>query len=182
MQEKLFRQGETAWLMLLHLTKDVGAGSGEIPEPPINSEVITSSKNQFQSKAVGDTRRLVRDFTVLKLDSGQNPTEFTLRVDGMVQIPLVLRHVTPAGHAAVAIVSGTSEEYDTPRLILDCEKPPTREIIKRLVAQGYEWLGAEQTGSGRRALTKMDTREVVCQLRNRAGHPALQSRRENNGP
>lgn len=58
------------------------------------------------------------EFPDLKMKPGENPIEFTHRVDQSVQILLMINHVIPQNQILVAMVSGMSNRYDTQRQIL----------------------------------------------------------------
>ena len=101
--------------------------------------------------------RLMREFKSLKMELGENPKNFTMRVDR------VARELQRVGKAVdedknPAILNGLTQEYVIEQRMLEGgDDEPTRAHIDKVILNQYERLKAEKSEAGMKTLAVVVT-------------------------
>ena len=117
------------------------------------SEAWAKLVQHYQASGLKERRRLTIDFYMMKMELGEHPRKFLLRVDRMVkELERVDRPVDPKNIDNV-ILSGLTSQHDTGVRMLESSSDwPTREWIERAVINQYERLESEKPAAGSRAM------------------------------
>lgn len=67
------------------------------------------------------------------MELSEDPTDFTLYLNRLVQLLMMLNKVIPEDQLLVAMVSRLLDQYDMQRQSVDCERHLTRARIKTLI-------------------------------------------------
>ncbi|CAN0417175.1 unnamed protein product, partial [Ascophyllum nodosum] len=137
----------------------------------------------YQASGLKERRRLTTDFYITKMELGEHPRKFLLRMDQMAkELERVDRHVDPKD-IGIVILSGLTPQYDAEvRMIENSSDWPTREWIEHAAINQYERLESEKSAAGSRAMLfarghrRNDTSPIRCPLYSRTGHSALKCR------
>ena len=105
------------------------------------SEAWTKLVQHYKASGLKECRRLTIDFYMMKMELGEHPRKFLLRVEQTVkELERADRLVDPKD-IDVVILSGLTLQYDTEIHMLDSSSDwPTREWIERAVINKYERL------------------------------------------
>ena len=124
----------------------------------MNAEELASEEwaklvQHYQVSGLKARRRLAIDFYIMKMELGEYPRKFLLRVDQMVkELERVDRPVNPKD-IDIVILSGLTPQYDAEVRMLESSSDwPTREWIERAVINQYERLECEKSAAGSRAM------------------------------
>ena len=147
------------------------------------SEAWTKLVQHYQASDLKERRCLSIDFYMMKMELGENPRKFLLRVDQMVkELGQVDRPVDP-NDVDIVILSGLTPQYDADVGMLENSSDwSTREWIERAVINQCERLECEKSAAGSRTMLsarghrRNDKISIRCPLCSRTGHPALQCR------
>ena len=147
------------------------------------SEAWGKLLQNYQTSGLKQRRRLTIDFYMMKMELGEHPRKFLLRVDQMVkELEQVDRPVDPKD-IGIVILSGLTPQYDAEVRMLESSPDwPTREWIERAVINQFERLKYEKSAAGSRAMLsdrdhrRNDNPPIRCPLCSRTGHSALQCR------
>ena len=147
------------------------------------SEAWAKLVQHYQASELKERRRLTIDFYTLKMELGEHPTKFRLRVDQMVKgLERVDGPVDPKD-INVVILSGLTPQYGAEvRMLESLSNWPTREWIERAMINQYERLESEKSSAGSRAMVsarghrRNDTPPTRWPLCSRIGHFALKCR------
>ena len=147
------------------------------------SEAWAKLVQHYQPSGLKERRRHAIVFYTTKMELGEHPRKFLLRVDQMVkELERVDRPVDPKD-IDIVILSGLTPQYDAKvRMIKSSSDWPTREWIERAVINQYERLESEKSAAGGRAMLsacdhhRNDTSPIRCLLCSRTEHSTLKSR------
>ena len=103
------------------------------------SEAWAKLVQHYQASGIKEHRRLTIDFYMMKMERGEHPQKFLLRVDQMVkELERVDRPVDPKD-IDIVILSGLTPQYDAEVRMLESSSDwPTREWIERAVISQSE--------------------------------------------
>ena len=103
----------------------------------------------YQASGLQESRHLTIDFYMMKIDLGEHPRKFLLRVDQMVnELERAERPVDPKD-LDIVILSGLTPQYDAEVRMLESSSDwPTREWIERAVINQYERRNARNLPPG----------------------------------
>ena len=138
----------------------------------------------YQASRLKERLRLAIDFYMMKMEPGEHPRKFLLRVDQMVkELERVNRPVDPI-NIDIVILSGPTPQYDAEVRMLESSSDwPTREWIERAVIDQYERPECDKSAAGSKAMLSTrghrcnDKPPIRCPLCSRTGHSALQCRK-----
>ena len=117
------------------------------------SEAWIKLVQNYQANGFKERQRLTIDLYVVKMELGEHPRKFLLRVDQMAkELERVDRPVDPK-NIDIVILSGLTPQYDAEvRILKSSSDWPTREWIERAVINQYEWLECEKYAARSRAV------------------------------
>ena len=171
------RQARQAWTSLVTTCKETARGlivkSAELPGGawrPLNQH--------YRASGLKEKRRLADEFNSMKMDIGEHPREFIMRVDIAAKELRRLEKTVDEDDIVVVILNGASSEYDTEVCLLECGddvNPPRNKILQSLTNQ-YNRLQKQISVAGEKALHTSARGNVTatCQLCRRPGHAADQ--------
>ena len=147
------------------------------------SEAWAKLVQHYYASGFKERRRLTIDFYIMKMELGQHPRKFLLRVDQMVkELERVDRPVDPNG-IDIVILSGLMRHYDAEVRMLESSSDwSTREWIDLAGINQYERLECEKSAAESRAMLSVrghrrnDNPPIRCPPRSRTGHSAFQCR------
>ena len=126
-------------------------------------------QHYYQASGLKERKRLTIDFYMMKMELGEHPRKFLLRVDQIVkELERVDRPVDPKD-IDIVILNGLMPQYDAEVRML--ESPSdwlTREWIERAVINQYKLLEIEKSAAGTRAMLsarghhRNDTPPIRC--------------------
>ena len=107
----------------------------------------------YQASGLKERRRLTIDSYLMKMELGEHPQKFLLRVDQIVkELKRVDRPVDPKD-IDIVLLSGYTPQYDAEvRMLESLSDWPTLEWIERAVANQYERLECEKSAAGSRVM------------------------------
>ena len=145
------RKAQQAWVLLVTSCKGVTFDIVNAEESA--SEAWAKLVQYYQTSGLKERRRLTIDFCMTKMDLGEHPRKFLLRVDQMVKkLERVDRLVDPKD-IDIVILSGLPPQYNAEVHLLESSSDwPTREWIERAVINQYERLESETSATGSRAM------------------------------
>ena len=120
----------------------------------------------YQASGLKEHRRLTAGFYTMKIELGEQPWKFLLRVDQMVKE--LERGDRPVDRKDIDIVilSVLTAQYDAEVRMLESSSDwPTREWIKRAAINQYERLECEKSTAGSRAMLPAPTAISVLDLK-----------------
>ena len=131
-----------------------------------------------QAGSIKEKRRLAGEFNSLKMEIGEHPREFIMRVDSAAKELRRLEKPVDEDDIVVVILNGVSSEYDTEVRLLECGddvNPPRNKILQSLTNQYYR-LQKQTSAAGGKAFHASARGSVTatCQLCRRPGHAADQ--------
>ena len=147
------------------------------------SEAWAKLVQHYRASGIKERRRLTIDFYMTKMELGEHPRKFLLRVDQMVnELERVDRPVNPKD-IDIIILSGLTPQYDVEvRMLESLSDWPMWERIERSVIGQYERLESEKFAGGSRAMLsarghrRNDTPPTRCPLCSCTRHSALKCR------
>ena len=135
----------------------------------------------YQASGIKEHRRLTIDFYMMKMERGEHPQKFLLRVDQMVKELERVDLLVDPKDIDIVILSGLTPQYDAEVLMLESSSDwPTRKWIERSVINQSERPEYEKSATGNRALLsarghrRNDKPPNRCLLCSRTEHSALQ--------
>ena len=144
------RKAQQIWVSLVTLCKGVAF---DIVNAVESARVAWAKLVQhYQANELEERRRLSIDFYMVKIELGEHPRTFLLRVAQMAkELERVDQPVDPKG--INVILSGLSPQYDADVRVLESSSDwSTREWIERAVINQYERLECDKSASGNRAM------------------------------
>ena len=107
----------------------------------------------YQANGLKERRRLTIDFYTTKMELGEHPWKFLLRVyQVMKELERVNRPVDPKD-IDIVILSGLTPQYDAEVHMLERSSDwPTQEWIERAVINRYKRLESKNPAAGSRAM------------------------------
>ena len=146
------------------------------------SEAWAKLVQHYQASGLKQRRRITIDF-YMKMELGEHPRNFLLRVDQMVkELERVDRPVDPKD-IDIVILSGLTPQYDAEVRMLESSSDwPTREWIDRAAINQYERMECEKLAAGSRVMLstcdhrRNDKPPIRCPFCSRTGLSALQCR------
>ena len=174
-------KAQQAWVSLVTSCKGVAFNIVSAQESA--TEAWAKLVQHYQASGLKERRRLTIDSYMTKMELGEHPRKFLLRIDQMVkELERVDRPVDPKD-IDIIILSGLTPQYDAKVRMLESSSDwPTREWIERAVINQYERLESEKSAAGSRAMLSAsahrhnDTPPTRCPLCSRTGHSALKCR------
>ena len=147
------------------------------------SEAWAKLVQHYRASGLKERRRLTIDFYMTKMELGEHPRKFLLRVYQMVnELERVDRPVNPKD-IDIVILSGLTPQYDVEvRMLESLSDWPMWERIERSVIGQYERLESEKFAAGSRAMLsarghrRNDTPPTRCPLCSCTRHSALKCR------
>ena len=124
--QDLLRKAKQAWVSLVTSCKGVAFDIVNAEESV--SEAWAKLVQHYQASGLKERRRLTIDFYMMKMELGEHPRKFLLRVDRMVkELERVDRPVGPKD-IDIGILSGLTSQYDAEvRMLESSSEWPTRE-------------------------------------------------------
>ena len=117
------------------------------------SEAWGKLVQHYQASGLKGRRRLTTDFYMAKMELGEHPRKFLLRVDQMAKEPERVDRPVDPKDIDIVILSGFTPQYDAEvRMLASSSDWPTREWIERAVINQYERLECEKSAAGSRAM------------------------------
>ena len=118
-----------------------------------DSEGWAKLVQHYQASGLKERRRFIIDFYMMKMELGEHPRKFLLRVDQKVkELERVDRLVDPKD-TDIVILSGLTPQYDAEVRMLESSSDwPTRERIDRAVINQYERLESKKLAARSRAM------------------------------
>ena len=174
-------KAQQAWVSLITSCKGVAFDIVNVAE--LASEAWAKLVQHYQASGLKEHRRLAIGFYMMKMELGEHPRKFLLRVDQIVkELDRVDRPVDP-DDIDIVILSGLTPQYDAEVRMLESSSDwPAEEWIERAVINQYERLESEKSATGSTAMLsargyrRNDTPLTRCPLFSRAGHSALKCR------
>ena len=174
-------KAQQAWVSLVTSCKGVAVDIVNAEESA--SEAWAKLVQHHLASGLKKRRRLTIDFYMIKMEMGEHPRKFLLRVDQTVkELEQVDLPVDPKDIDLV-ILNGLTPQYDAEVRMLESSSDwPTREWIERAVKKQYERLESEKSAVGSRAMLSArghrhnDTPPIRCPLCSRPGHSAFKCR------
>ena len=174
-------KAQQAWVSLVTSCKGVAFDIVNVEESA--SEAWAKPAQHYQASGLKERRRLTIDFYMTKMELGEHPRKFLLRVDQMAkELERVDRPVDPKD-IGIVILSGLTPQYDAEVCMQENSSDwSTREWIERAVINQYKRLECEKSAAGSRAKLaarghrRNDTPATRCPLCSRTGHSALKCR------
>ena len=172
------RAAHQAWVSLMTTCKGVAFEIVQGAESP--GKAWSRLVQHYRASGLKERRRLTVDFYTMKMELGEHPRKFLLRVDQMVkELERVERPVDPKD-VDIVILSGLTSQYDAEVRMLESSSDwPTREWIERAVINQYDRLKSEQSAAGNHAMLAgrgngHDSKPSPprCPLCSRTGHTA----------
>ena len=117
------------------------------------SEAWAELVQHYQASRLKEPHLLTIDLYLMKMELGEHPRRFLLRVDQMVEeLERVDRPVDPKD-IDIVILSGLTPQYDAEvRMVESSSDWPTRKWIECAVINQYEPLECEKSAAGSRAM------------------------------
>ena len=137
------RKAQQTWVSLITSCKGIAFDIVYAEESA--SEVWAELVHHYYTSELKERRLLTIEFYMTKMDLGEYPRKFLLRVDQMVkELERVHRPVYPK-NIDIVILSGLTPQYDAEVCELESSSDwPTRELIERAVINQYERLECEK--------------------------------------
>ena len=129
----------------------------------------------YRASGLKGKRHLAEEFNSIKMEIGEYPREFIMRVDSATKELRRLRKTDDEDDIVVAILNGISSEYDTEVRLLECGdgvNPPRNKILQSLTNQYYR-LQKQKSAAGGKAFLHASFRGSMissCQLCRKPGH------------
>ncbi|CAN0288577.1 unnamed protein product, partial [Ascophyllum nodosum] len=138
------RKAQQAWVSLVPSSRGVVFDIVNAEESA--SEAWAKLVQHYQASGLKERRRLTIDFYMTKMELGEHPQTFLLRVDQMVmELERVERPVDPKD-IDIVVLSGLAPQYDAGvRMLESSSNWPTRESIARAMINQYERMECEKT-------------------------------------
>ena len=135
----------------------------------------------YRASGVKERRRLGLDFYSMKMELGEHPRQFFLRVDRLVNEMERVGRPSLEKDIDIVLLIGLSNQYDAEvRMLKNSAEWPDRAWIERAVYKQYARLTREKSEAGPRALASV-SRVVcppeICQFCSQAGHTAANCRK-----
>ena len=174
-------KAQQAWVSLVTSCKGISFDIVNAEESA--SEAWAKLVQHYQASGLRERRRLTIVFFMTKMELGEHPQKFLLRVDQMLkELERVDRTVDPKD-IDIVMLSGLTPQYDAEVRMLESSSDwPTREWNERAVINQYERLESEKSAAGSRAMLsarghrRNDAPPTRCPLCSRTGHSALKCR------
>ena len=174
-------KAQQAWVSLVTPCRGVAFDIVNAKESA--SKACAKLVQHYQASGLRERRRLPIEFYMTKMELGEHPWKFLLRVDQMaMELERVDRPVDPKD-IDIVILSGPTPQYGAKVRMLESSSDwPTREWIERAVVSQYERLESEKFAAGSRAMLSAhghrctDTPPTRCPLCSRTGHFTLKCR------
>ena len=169
-------KAQQAWVSLVTSCKGVAFDIVNTKESA--SEAWAKLMQHYQASGIKEHRRLTIDFYMMKMERGEHPQRFLLRVDQMVkELEQLDRPVDPKD-IDIVILSGLTPQYDAEIRMLESSLDwPTREWIERAVINQSGQPEYEKSAAGSRALLstcgRNDNLPIRCLLCSRTERSAL---------
>ena len=144
-------KAQQAWVSLVTSFKGVEFDIVNAEESA--SEAWTKLVQHYQTSGLKERRGLAIDFCMMKMELGEHPRKFLLRVDQMVkELERMDRPVDPKD-IDIVILNGLAPQYDAEVRMLESSSDwPTWEWIERAVINQYERLESEKSATGSRTM------------------------------
>ena len=144
-------KAQQAWVSLVTSCKGVAFDIVNAEES--DSEAWAKLVQHCQASGLKESRRLTINLYMTKMELGEHPRKFLLRVHQMVkELERVDRPVDPKD-IDIVILSGLTPQYDAEiRMIQSSSDWPTREWIECAVINQYERPESDKSAAGSRAM------------------------------
>ena len=171
------RKAQHAWVSLVTSCKGIAFDIVNADES--SCEAWAKLVQHYQASGLRERGRITIGFYMTKMELGEHPRKFLLRVDQMVkELERVDRPVDPKD-IDIVIPTGLTPQYDAKVRMLESSSDwPTREWIERAVINQYKRLESEKSAAGSRAMLsprghrRNDAPLIRCNLCSRTGHSA----------
>ena len=115
----------------------------------------------YRASGVKEWRRLALDFYSMKMELGEHPRQFFLRVDRLVNEMERVGRPSLEKDIDIVLLIGLSNQYDAEvRMLKNSAEWPDRAWIERAVYKQYDRLTREKSEAGPKALASVS--RVVC--------------------
>ena len=171
------RQVRQVWTSLITTCKGTARDPVKSAESPGVAWRLLDQ--HYRASGLKEKRRLIEEFNSMKVEIGEHPREFIMRVDSAAKELRRLGKTVDEDDFVVVILNGVSSEYDTELRLLECGddvNPPSRNKILQSLTNQYYRLQKQASAAGGKALHASARGSVTatCQLCRRPGHAADQ--------
>ena len=173
------RKAKQVWVSLITNCKGVAFEIVQGADSP--SQAWRQLVEHYRASGVKEWRRLALDFYSMKMELGEHPRQFFLRVDRLVKEMERVGRPTLEKDIDIVLLTGLSSQYDAEvRMLESSAEWPDRAWIERAVYNQYDRLTREKSEAGPKALASV-SRVVcppeICQFCSQAGHTAANCRK-----
>ena len=176
------RRAEQTWVSLITTCKRVAFEIVNGADSP--NEAWRRLVQHYRASGLKERRRLTVEFYTLKMELGEHPRKFLLRVDRMVkELERVGRPVDPKD-VDIVILSGFTDQYDAEIRMLESSLDwPMRDWIERAVINHFERLEVEKSAAGDKELVAAHGAgrnlkpPAYCSFCSQVGHDASSCRK-----
>ena len=167
------------WVSLITDCKGVALEIVQVADSP--SQAWRQLVQHYRASGVKERRRLALDFYSMKMEFGEHPRQFFLRVDCLVKEMERAGRPTLEIDIDIVVLTGLSSQYDAEVRILESSVEwPDITWIERAVYNYYDRLTREKSEAGPKALASV-SRVVcppeICQFCSQAGNTAANCRK-----
>ena len=145
------RTAHQAWVSLITTCKGVAFDIVQGAESP--GAAWSGLMQHYRASGLKERRRLTVDFYTMKMELGEHPRKFLLRVDQMVKELERVDRPVDSKDIDIVILSGLTPQYDAEVRMLESSADwPTRDWIERAVINQFERLESEKSAAGSKAM------------------------------
>ena len=170
------RQARQAWTSLITTCKGTARDLAKSAESPGGAWPLLYQ--HYRASGLKKKRRLAEECNSIKIEIGEHPRKFIMRVDSAAKELRRLGKTADEDGIAVVILNGVSREHDLEVRLLECGddvNPPRNKILQSLTHPYYR-LQKQKSAAGGKALHASARVSVTAtyQLCRRPGHAADQ--------
>ena len=132
------RQARQAWTSLITTSKGTACDLVKSAESPGGAWQLLNQ--YYRVSGLKEKRRLAEEFNSTKMEIGEHPREFIMRVSSAPKELRRLGKTVDEDDTVVVILNGVSSEYETEVRLLECGddvSPPRNKILQSLTNQYY---------------------------------------------
>ena len=155
------RQARQAWTSLITICKGTARDLVKSAESPGGACRLLNQ--HYRASGLKEKRRLAEEFNSVKIEIGEHPREFIIRVNSVAKELRRLEKTVDEDDIVVVILNGVSSKYDTEAPLLECGddvSPPRNKILQSLTNQYYR-LQKQKSGAGGKTLVQLTSSRVI---------------------